>query len=101
MGKDNITFHSQIWPAELLAYNGRGGRGGTAIAGFQMSADAGQTVGPVVAGSLSDRYSYTTAFLASAGVSAVALVAALLMPETRRKTPPPEPPAGSEDEAEA
>jgi methionyl-tRNA synthetase len=21
MGKDNITFHSQIWPAELLAYN--------------------------------------------------------------------------------
>jgi methionyl-tRNA synthetase len=29
MGKDNITFHSQIWPAELLAYAGRGARGGT------------------------------------------------------------------------
>jgi len=28
MGKDNITFHSQIWPAELLAYNGQGARGG-------------------------------------------------------------------------
>ncbi len=28
MGKDNITFHSQIWPAELLAYDGRGSRGG-------------------------------------------------------------------------
>ena len=28
MGKDNITFHSQIWPAELLAYNGKGERGG-------------------------------------------------------------------------
>ena len=28
MGKDNITFHSQIWPAELLAYNGQGSRGG-------------------------------------------------------------------------
>ncbi|GAB2765072.1 methionine--tRNA ligase [Nocardioides salsibiostraticola] len=28
MGKDNITFHSQIWPAELLAYNGAGSRGG-------------------------------------------------------------------------
>jgi methionyl-tRNA synthetase len=28
MGKDNITFHSQIWPAELLAYSGRGSRGG-------------------------------------------------------------------------
>lgn len=29
MGKDNITFHSQIWPAELLAYDGRGSRGGS------------------------------------------------------------------------
>ncbi len=29
MGKDNITFHSQIWPAELLGYAGRGSRGGT------------------------------------------------------------------------
>jgi methionyl-tRNA synthetase len=28
MGKDNITFHSQIWPAELLAHNGQGERGG-------------------------------------------------------------------------
>ncbi|MFZ2504306.1 MAG: methionine--tRNA ligase [Nocardioides sp.] len=29
MGKDNITFHSQIWPAELLAYSGKGDLGGT------------------------------------------------------------------------
>ncbi len=28
MGKDNIVFHSQIWPAELLAYNGQGDKGG-------------------------------------------------------------------------
>ncbi|WP_289019193.1 methionine--tRNA ligase [uncultured Ornithinimicrobium sp.] len=28
MGKDNITFHSQIWPAEMLAHNGQGSRGG-------------------------------------------------------------------------
>ena len=28
MGKDNIVFHAQIWPAELLAYNGEGSRGG-------------------------------------------------------------------------
>ena len=28
MGKDNITFHSQIWPAELLGYSGKGSRGG-------------------------------------------------------------------------
>lgn len=29
MGKDNIVFHSQIWPAELLAYNGEGKYGGS------------------------------------------------------------------------
>ena len=29
MGKDNITFHSQIWPAEMLAYAGKGDKGGT------------------------------------------------------------------------
>ncbi|OFR31958.1 methionine--tRNA ligase [Actinomyces sp. HMSC065F11] len=28
MGKDNIVFHSQIWPAELLGYNGAGDKGG-------------------------------------------------------------------------
>jgi len=28
MGKDNIVFHSEIWPAMLLGYNGAGGRGG-------------------------------------------------------------------------
>ncbi|MEJ5920029.1 methionine--tRNA ligase [Corynebacterium sp. H78] len=30
MGKDNITFHSQIWPAELLGYRGEGSHSGTA-----------------------------------------------------------------------
>ena len=28
MGKDNITFHSQIWPSEILAYDGEGDKGG-------------------------------------------------------------------------
>jgi methionyl-tRNA synthetase len=29
MGKDNIVFHSEIWPAMLLGYGGRGAKGGT------------------------------------------------------------------------
>jgi methionyl-tRNA synthetase len=29
-GKDNITFHAQIWPAELLGYAGLGDKGGSA-----------------------------------------------------------------------
>lgn len=28
MGKDNIVFHSQIWPAEMIAQNGTGDKGG-------------------------------------------------------------------------
>ena len=28
MGKDNIVFHSQIWPAEMIANNGKGDKGG-------------------------------------------------------------------------
>jgi methionyl-tRNA synthetase len=28
MGKDNVTFHSVIWPSILLGYNGGGSRGG-------------------------------------------------------------------------
>ena len=28
MGKDNIVFHSEIWPAMLLGYGGQGARGG-------------------------------------------------------------------------
>ncbi len=29
MGKDNIVFHSEIWPAMLLGYSGHGAKGGT------------------------------------------------------------------------
>jgi methionyl-tRNA synthetase len=30
MGKDNIVFHTEIWPAMLLGYAGRGAKGGVA-----------------------------------------------------------------------
>jgi len=60
-----------------------GGRGGTPVAAYQMSSDAGTFIGPLVAGFLSDRYSFTAAFLASAGVSAVGLAAVASAPETR------------------
>ena len=29
MGKDNIVFHTEIWPAMLLGYSGKGARNGT------------------------------------------------------------------------
>ncbi len=60
-----------------------GGRGGTPVAAFQMAADAGTFTGPLVSGALSDTYSYETAFLATAGVSVIALITVLRMPETK------------------
>ncbi|WP_378101405.1 MFS transporter [Cellulomonas sp. T2.31MG-18] len=70
-----------------------GGRGGTPVAAFQMASDAGAFVGPLAAGALADAASFRVAFLATAGVSALALVAGLVMPETRRARPPTDAPA--------
>ena len=61
-----------------------GGRGGTPVAAFQMASDAGAFLGPLVAGMLADTASFEVAFLATAGVSALALLSTLVMPETRR-----------------
>lgn len=60
-----------------------GGRGGTAVAAYQMSGDAGTFLGPVVAGALADSVSYAAAFGATSGVLALAAVAGLLAAETR------------------
>jgi len=61
-----------------------GGRGGTPVAAFQMASDAGAFLGPLVAGFLADTASFRVAFLATAAVSGLAFVSALVMPETRR-----------------
>ena len=73
------------------------GRGGTVIAAFQMSADLGAVIGPLVAGWLADEYSFGAAFGVTAGVLAAGLVAALLSKETqhRQVAAPPEPAPGT------
>lgn len=62
------------------------GRGGTVVAAFQMTADLGAVVGPLVAGVLADEYSYSAAFLATAAVVALGLLAAVFSTETRHRT---------------
>ena len=52
------------------------GRGGTVIAAFQMSADLGAVIGPLVAGWLADEYSFGAAFGVTAGVLVAGLGAA-------------------------
>ena len=58
------------------------GRGGTPIAAYQMAGDAGQVLGPLVAGLLADGPGFGAAFGATAGVLALATLVALRAPET-------------------
>ena len=60
------------------------GRGGQVIAAWQMAGDAGMIVGPILVGFLTDTYSFQIAFIASAIVYSVAIVLAILLPETRQ-----------------
>jgi MFS family permease len=63
-----------------------GGRGGTVVAAFQMSGDAGVVAGPIVAGRLADVTSFGVAFTATGGVLGAAAVLALISPETRGRS---------------
>lgn len=58
--------------------------GGPVLAAFQMATDAGQILGPVLAGLLVDNVGYGAAFALSGGISLVAALLWLPAPETRR-----------------
>jgi MFS family permease len=64
------------------------GRGGTAVAVFQMSSDLGAFAGPLLAGALSDYASFGWAFAATAGVCVIGALMAVAMPETLPKREP-------------
>ncbi|GAA5129505.1 MFS transporter [Pseudonocardia adelaidensis] len=57
-------------------------RGGTVLAGFQMAADLGAIVGPVVAGALAEVTGFGAAFVVSGAVAFLALGFWLRAPET-------------------
>lgn len=59
--------------------------GGPVLATFQMATDAGQILGPVLAGLLVDHVGYGAAFALSGGISLAAAVLWLPAPETRRE----------------
>ena len=68
-----------VAPAALLGDVVQG-RGGTAVAVWQMSSDLGSVVGPLVAGVLIDRGSFPVALLVSAAVVAGCTLSALSVP---------------------
>ena len=61
------------------------GRGGPAIAVYQMSSDLGAFAGPLIAGLLVDAFSFSWAFAATAAVCLAGTMTALAMPETLAK----------------
>jgi MFS family permease len=61
---------------------GSGARGGSVLAGFQMAADFGAIVGPVVAGALAEGAGYSAAFAVTGTVALVALAFWVRAPET-------------------
>ena len=67
------------------------GRGGTAIAVYQMASDLGAFAGPLIAGALVDAFSFSWAFAATAAICLVGTATALAMPETLRRSPQAEP----------
>ncbi|MEU5851257.1 MFS transporter [Saccharopolyspora shandongensis] len=73
---------------------GAKGKGGPVLAAFQMSADFGAILGPLIAGVLADTVSYQAAFAITGFTAVLGLVAWIGAPETRPSAPArPEPAA--------
>lgn len=65
----------------VAAGNAANGRGGTVISTYQMSADLGMVIGPVLIGLLAEHYSFSWALAATAALLALALFNALFIPK--------------------
>jgi len=75
-------------PAAVVGDIMGGRKGGIVVATFQMVADVGAVLGPLIAGFLVDALDFDWAFGVGAALAAVSLVAVLLMPETLRRAEP-------------
>ncbi|GAB2732132.1 MFS transporter [Salinifilum aidingensis] len=64
---------------------GNRSRGGPVLAGFQMSADLGAILGPLVAGAIAEALSFQLAFAATGLAAVLAFAAWVGAPETREK----------------
>ncbi|PWW62161.1 MFS transporter [Actinokineospora spheciospongiae] len=79
LGTGVLTPPQQAAVADVI---GTGARGGQVLATFQMAADVGAILGPVVAGLLVDAFSYRLAFAASGFLVVAAVLAWLPARET-------------------
>ncbi|MER6991669.1 MFS transporter [Saccharopolyspora hirsuta] len=73
---------------------GAKGKGGPVLASFQMSADFGAILGPLIAGVLADAISYQAAFAVTGFTAVLGLLAWAGAPETRPAVEPAAQPVG-------
>lgn len=66
-------------------------RGGTVLAGFQMAADCGAIIGPLLAGAVAEAAGFGWAFLLTGATSVLALTFWVRAPETLPRTEPCDP----------
>jgi MFS family permease len=79
IGSGLLTPAQQATVADVI---GSKGRGGPVLAAFQMAADIGAVIGPIVAGILADQLSYAAAFAMTGVLAALAALVWLPAPET-------------------
>lgn len=79
-------------PAAVVGDVMSGRKGGIVVATFQMMSDLGAVVGPLVAGFLVDAFDFDWAFAVGAGLSLVAVIFVVLMPETLNRSRRPSSP---------
>ncbi|MDQ3577531.1 MAG: MFS transporter [Actinomycetota bacterium] len=81
IGTGLLTPPQQAAVADIIGSNAKGGQ---VLAAYQMSADVGAILGPIIAGMLADQLSFTTAFIVTGALS---LVAALVWLPARETLP--------------
>ncbi|MGA9870819.1 MAG: MFS transporter [Rhodococcus sp. (in: high G+C Gram-positive bacteria)] len=79
VGSGLMTPAQQASVADVI---GSKARGGPVLSTFQMSADVGAILGPLVAGAIVEVYTYGTAFVLSGAILLTAAVWWLLVPDT-------------------
>ena len=91
-----FTSPQQAAVADIV---GNKSRGGTAVATYQMMADAGAIVGSLAVGEIAQHFSYAAAFVVSGVLLLIAAVGWVFAPETRTRPgsePTPARPLGPE-----
>ncbi len=69
--------------AAAIAGDTANGRGGTVLAAYQMSADLGMVVGPILIGLVAERFSYSYALWTTTALLAVAALSTLAIPNNK------------------